>query len=282
MEKYLFDSLRDAIDTINYIFELAGKYCKTTIFGNQFCVGITEFTATIIMFLMDEEMIIRNINWKYDKDWEVVYPVFPWPMAMETVIENDEAFEKRVMGDLRLTKCPLNKLTTGKDFFFGEAFNSCEKENELNAFGFAYGIIVIFDFLRRSGKVLSVEGYKKDKLKKILKNTLYYCNIKILAHGIYWNQVEDLKEKELIEENTYAQLSVVKKEIEKMKTLDSKNYFDFSRSFVKLRWTPLFESYEVLCDQFYDKVYHLNEKISKDIVDKDRLFREGIYEIISK
>lgn len=292
MYQELKNRFQDTINTVNYIFKFADQYCKNTIFANQFCVGITEFIATMIMMLDDQSVILHNISWKYEDKWDVVYPVLSWPMTKDNDdgtmkshgegVNNTTFFERFMNKKFQLIKCPLNNLQMNKDYFFGEVFNSCKQYNDSTEFGFSYWVIVIFDFLRRKGEVLSVKEGEEDELRVILKKTLMYFNIEILSQDIYKNQTKELVKNGDLNQEICNKLKEIETEIEIMKNSDQREYFiNDLRSSTSI-WKSLFESYEVLCEEFHEAVWHVNKEIPKDIMERDRLFQERVYEMVNE
>lgn len=288
------DRFQDSINTINYIFKFADQYCEKTIFANQFCVGITEFITTMMINLIldDQNMVIRNISWKYETKWDVVYPVFSRAMIMNNIndivenhgksVNNTTSFERFMDKEFHITKCSLNNWSIDKDYFFGEVYNSCKQYNDSTEFAFSYWVIVIFDFLRRKGEVLSIKEGEENELRVILKKTLMYFNIKILSQGIYKNQTEELAKNGELNQKICNKLKEIETEMEKMRNLDRKEYFNNDFRSIPSVWKSLFESYEVLCEEFHEVVWHVNKELSKEIMERDRLFQEYVYEMVNE
>ena len=109
-----------------------------------------------------------------------------------------------------------------------------------------------------------------------------YFNIKILSQGIYKNQTEELAKNGELNQKICNKLKEIETEMEKMRNLDRKEYFNNDFRSIPSVWKSLFESYEVLCEEFHEVVWHVNKELSKDIMERDRLFQEYVYEMVNE
>lgn len=109
-----------------------------------------------------------------------------------------------------------------------------------------------------------------------------YFNIEILSQDIYKNQTKELVKNGDLNQEICNKLKEIETEIEIMKNSDQREYFiNDLRSSTSI-WKSLFESYEVLCEEFHEAVWHVNKEIPKDIMERDRLFQERVYEMVNE
>lgn len=274
--------LNSLSNNLNYIFKPSPMKCKYDLFENIYCTCINEFIFNMEIIIENPFMASAlfmpcNIEWKYDKDWEVLYPIFLWDNIIGDIIENETSegndYLAIIMKALKKEKCKIQQSMNYESVFFLKGmYKTCEDRAELNGNTDGYFVVVLFDFFRRIRKVINVSGYDKNMLKKVIQKTMMYLNFRILAERDFENQLENF------DNIILEKIGDVKLEIEKMRKMSYKSYFaeDFGRE--DSIWKSLFESNDLLCKYFLE-ISILKEN---NIIDRDICLKKYIYSMALK